>query len=624
MLNFMRRFASSLVGKILGALLLLGLAGFGIQNVLLDLGSNTLAKVGNEDVTTTQFQRAYQQQLNAYAQQTGQMPTNEQALQLGIPTSIVFRLASDAAINQFAVGQGIGVSDAKLGEMLRQDPTFQGVLGTFDRTVFQQALQQGGYTEAEYFDLQTRAARRQQLALGLFDGIPVPKTAQSLLNRYRNDLRTVDYFTLNSTNLPDMPAPTDEDLKKFLADHQADYRTKETRTADVLVLTPDALAALPDYQPTEGEVKTSYEATKDQFKTIEKRQVQQVILSDASKEQFFKPGTNFAEDIKAAGLTATDFGLVAKTDLNDSSLADAAFGVAKEGDFAIIPGIGGKRVVGVLKIEAGGVPTFEQVKDQVAKTLAVQKAKAAYADIQDEIETLRAAFKPLKDIAGRYKLPVQAIGVTQGGAELAAVPGLAEENRARVATGIFAATAGKLSPTIPISGTNNVYFDLSKVDVARDQTLEEVKPALSKAWTDAKTAEALKAEIDQITKDLDSGKSFTDVAAAKNQFVTASLSFTRDGDKTPVLNETVANQIFSGGPDSHGAIIDGDGDWLVYHVTNVLPATGDGDSKIADFLKQSNQDSMYTQFIAGIRDEAGIKLNQQALNSVLSLNQSTQ
>ena len=70
MLNLMRRFATTLVGKILGGLLLIGMAGFGISNVILDLGSTTLARVGNEDITTTQFSRAYQQQLNQFAQQT--------------------------------------------------------------------------------------------------------------------------------------------------------------------------------------------------------------------------------------------------------------------------------------------------------------------------------------------------------------------------------------------------------------------------------------------------------------------------------------------------------------------------------------------------------------------------
>src|SRR3569623_412507 len=309
MLNFMRRFASTWFGKILGGLLLIGLAGFGISNVLLDLGSTTLAKVGNEEITTTQFQRAYQQQLNQFAQQTGQMPTGPQAVQLGLPTTVLSKLASDAAVNQLAVSYGIGVSDAQLAKMVREAPSIANTLG-------------------------------------IFAGTAVPKTAGGLLNRYRNDTRSVEYFTLNSTSLPDIGTPTEDDLKKYLTDHQADFRTKETRTVDVLALTQDALATQPQYQPTEDEVKAEYDRTKDSLTKVEKRDIQQVPLTDPSKEAFFKPGTSFLDDVKAAGLTATAFGLQAKTEVVDASVAEAAFGLAKEGDFTIIPGIGAKRVIG--------------------------------------------------------------------------------------------------------------------------------------------------------------------------------------------------------------------------------------------------------------------------------------
>ncbi len=621
MLNLMRRFATTLVGKILGGLLLIGMAGFGISNVILDLGSTTLARVGNEDITTTQFSRAYQQQLNQFAQQTGQMPTSQQALQMGIPTSVIARLASDSAINQLAVSYGIGVSDAQLAKMVREDPSFANTLGNFDRATFQQVLAQSGYTEAEYFDLQTRAARRQQIAMGLFAGSPVPKTAAELLNRYRNDTRTVEYFTLNSTSLPDIAAPTEDDLKAYLKDHQTEFRTKETRTADVLVLTPEAMAALPDYQPTEDEIKAEYDKTKDSLTKVEKRQIQQVALTDPSKESFFTPGSNFLDDVKAAGLTATDFGLQAKSEVIDPAVADAAFGLAKEGDFAIIPGIGGKRVIGVTKIEAGGTTSYEDAKPIVARNLAIAKAKAAYADIQDQIESLRAGLKPLKEIADRYKLPVSTVTITAGGPELSSVTSLPEADRAKVATAIFAATQGKLAPTVAVNSNENIYFDLSKVEAARDQTLDEVKDKVTAAWTAAKTDAALKAEVDAIVKELDGGKSFQDVAAERTQFATISQPITRDGDKTNVLTQQVATAIFSKGPDSHGWAIDGDGEYVVYHVTDVTPAQGEGDKNIKDFLENSERDALYAEFVGGIRDEAGIKINQQALSQLLNLDQ---
>ena len=626
MLNLMRRFASTWVGKILGGLLLVGLAGFGISNVLLDLGSTTLARVGDEDITTVQFQRAYNQQLNQYAQQTGQQPTPEQALQLGIPTAVIAKLASDAAINQTAVKLGIGVSDAKLADMVRTDSSFFGVLGTFDRSIFNQVLQSSGYTEAEYFDLQARAARRQQVAIGLFAGTAIPATAATLLNRYRNDTRTVEYFTLNGTSLASIPTPTEDDLAAYLKTNQKNFRTKETRTADVVYLDPDILSA--QYQPTEDEIKAEYDRTKAQLTKIEKRDIQQVALADDAKATFFQQqhdaGVSFADALTASGLKATDLGLLAKTEVNDEALADAAFGLSKEGDFTIIPGIGGKRVVAVTKIEAGGQIAYDDAKADIAKRLAVAKAKAAYADLQDQIEELRAAFKPLKDIATRFKLPIETVALTADGAQLAAVPGLPKEDQSKVAGGIFAATQGKLAPTVSFGATQNVWFDLTKVDAARDQTLAEVHDAVSNAWTTEKTENALLTEVKSIIADLDSGKSFQDVAAAKSQFATLSQPITRDGDKTPVLSQTVATAIFSAGPDSHGWVIDGDGDYLVYHVTDVTPPTGDPASNITDFLTNSTRDELYAEFISGIRDEAGIKINQQALSQILNLDPTAQ
>lgn len=624
MLKFMRRFASTWIGKLLGGLLLIGMAAFGISNVIVDLGSNTLARVGNEDITTTQFQRAYQQPLNQFAQQTGQMPTNQQAMQFGIPGSVISQLASDSAINQFAQSYGIGVSDAQLAVMVRNDPSFAGNLGSFDKGQFESVLQQNGYTQAEYFELQTRAARRAQIAMGLFEGTVVPKTAEDLLNRYRNDTRTVEYFTLNATSVSNVPDPTDADLKAYLAAHQADFRTKETRTIDVMALTPDLLATLPDYQPTEDEIKAEYDRTKDTLTKTEKRDIQQVVLSDPNKEQFFKPGTNFLDDAKAAGLTPTDFGLLAKTDVTDPSLADAAFGIPSEGGFAIIAGVGAKRVVGVTKIEGGGTISYDEAKPQLIKNLAMAKAKAAYADVQDQVESLRAGLKPIKDIAARFKLPVATVALTSDGSQLSSYPGIAEADRPKVTTAVFAAKEGKLAPTVAIAANDNVYFDLTKVDPARDQTLDEVKDKVSAAWTAAKTDDALKAEVAAIIKELDSGKSFQDVATERNQFATVSPPITRDGDKASVLSQQVATQIFASGPNSYGSTVDADGEYLVYHVTDVTPAQGEGDKNIADFLTNSQRNGFYTAFINGLRDEQGIHINQQALSQTLNLDQQAQ
>src|SRR4051794_18045690 len=104
MLDSLRLFAKSFPGKILGGVMLVGIAGFGINNVITDLGSNTVARVGNEEITARAFLRAYQVQLNQISQQIGSVPTPEDAMNLGIPSAVLQNLAQDAALNQMAQG----------------------------------------------------------------------------------------------------------------------------------------------------------------------------------------------------------------------------------------------------------------------------------------------------------------------------------------------------------------------------------------------------------------------------------------------------------------------------------------------------------------------------------------
>ncbi|MFN4212016.1 MAG: SurA N-terminal domain-containing protein, partial [Devosia sp.] len=208
MLDSLRVFAKSWPGKVMGAFLLVGVAGFGINNVITDLGTNTVARVGDEEINSREFLRAYQNQLNEVAQQLGSFPTAEEAVNLGIPSMVLQNLAQDAALNRLATGFGLGVSEQKLSDMLRADPSFHNALGTFTPENFNQVLQMSGLTEAEYFEDQSDAARRQQLILSLFGDTALPETASGLINRYVADQRTIDYFALGETNIETPAAPT--------------------------------------------------------------------------------------------------------------------------------------------------------------------------------------------------------------------------------------------------------------------------------------------------------------------------------------------------------------------------------------------------------------------------------
>lgn len=616
MLDSLRAFSRTWFAKVFFAVLIVSFAAFGISNVVLGIGSQTVARVGGEDVSVRDFQRLY----NSVAQRNGN-PAPEQALAMGIPGAVLYQLTADSAVNQIGTGLGIGVSDDRLSKMVRDDPSFAGTLGTFDEESFRRVLQASGYTDAEYIEIQKKAARQDQLFKGLLADAAVPDAATELVAGFRGDTRTVDYFILNVAALPPIPEATDEDLQAYLTAHQEQFRTPDLRTARILVLSPDSLAA--SITPTDEEIAAEYEKQKASLSTPEKRTILQAALPDQAAVDLFTngkaAGKTLDELVKESGVTMTDMGTITKAEILDPNLANAAFGLAA-GDFTIIPGVGGKRLVAVMAIEAGGTPPLDEVKAAISQKLAVAKARADYVDILDQVEELMAAFQPFDDIAARFGLKVAEVQVGTSGTELTAVPEIPETERQRVADAIFDADPeAKLNPQLALGANNNVWFDVTETSPARDQTLDEIRDAVLQAWTDEKTQDAMTAEVDKVTAELDAGKSLAEVAGTFGQFPVPSGEITRDtGDGTAQIDANVANATFAGGPGHHGAAQNADGDYIVFEVTSIVPGAADKAAIEAE-VQSSTIETLHSDFVTAVRDDIGVRENDKVLTDLLGL-----
>lgn len=619
MLDSLRGFAKSWPGKIMGGFLLVGIAGFGINNVITDLGTNTVARVGDREINSREFLRAYQAQINQVAQQIGSVPTPDEAVNLGIPGTVLQNLAQDAALDQMADRFGLGVSEQKLSNMLREDPSFQGTLGTFDPSAFNQVLQMSGLTEAEYFNDQSEAAKRQQLVLSLFGDTKLPATASSLVNRYAADQRTIDFFTLTANNIEPPAPPTEAELAAYLAEHQPEFRTVETRSVQLLRLSPADLAAT--LSIADDAVAAEYERTKTSLTKPERRTIQQVVLNP-DQVTAFEAGqtaaTPFATLVSTAGLTPTDLGTLAKSDIQDASLAEAAFNLA-QGSFVLIDGAAGKRAIHVSAIESGGTPTLEEASAQIRQNLALAQARDQIADVQDQVEELRAAFRPLSEIAQRFSLPLYEANVTTAGTELNVIPDLAAEDLPRVAQAITRATEGQLTPSVQLAGNGNLYFDLTKVEPARDQTLEEVRDAVANALTTERTNNAIQAAANDAVARLDQGEPLNAIAGSFSVFPQLSQPFNRFGSEASGIDAAVASAAFAGGPDHHGQAVTQDGEYVVFQVVEVLPAEGALAQQAGASLENEVRVGLYSDFVTAVRDEAGLRTNAQALQQLLSL-----
>ena len=604
----------------MGAFLLVGVAGFGINNVITDLGSNTVARVGDQEITSREFLRAYQSQANNLANQIGRVPTVAEAEAMGLPTYVLMNISQGEAMNVLANQLGLGVSDDKLGQMLRTDPSFQGTLGNFDPSIFNQVLQASGWTEAEYFETRGNEAKREQLISALFADKTLPDVAQGLINDYAGTQRTIDYITLTDANIETPAAPTEEELTAYLTEHQAEYRTVETRRVQMLDLSLAALAATKTIE--EDAIAAEYERIKATLTTPEKRTIEQVVLNAEQQAAFevgLAGGKDFATLLTENGLTATSLGTLTQAQVTDTALATAAFGLA-QGGVTLIDGVTGKRAVHVAAIEAAGQPTLEEARQQIVTSLSMAAARNDINDILDQIEELRAAFRPLPEIAERFGLDLYEADVTVGGNQLEILPNLQADERTKVSQAIFKATEGQLTPSIPLTGNAHLFFDLVEIQPARDQTLDEVRDDLTATLIAERTNNALLAKSEEIVAQLKGGSTLADVALSLNLFPQLSAPFSRFGSDDGSIDNVIAQAAFNGGPDHKGSVVSSTGEFIVFEVVDNTVPTEPLETAAADNLQNEAKNGVYGDFVGAVRDDAGLRINQQALQQLLTLN----
>ncbi|MCB9993830.1 MAG: SurA N-terminal domain-containing protein [Hyphomicrobiaceae bacterium] len=619
MLKAFRALADTWFGKILGFFLLIGLAGFGITGVIATLGATVLLRVGGEEVSVQDFQRAYNAQLDNVQRQTGTALTPDQALAFGVPSSVINQLANNAVLNRLADQMGMGVSDRHVSDELAKDPAFSSTLGGFDQTVFRRTLTQLGLTEKQFFDNQRKAAGREQLVLGLFRNAFVPQTALDLANRFSFDTRTLTYVTISRDSLLPIEPATDDQLQAYLTENQANYRTAEQRTISLLSLTPEALTGR--YTISDAEIAAAYDQKSASMTKPERRTVEQVNLpADATVAWFqygLDHGKSFQTLIDETQLTPTSLGTLSRSEFTDQNLGDTAFSLPADG-FAIIDGVQGKRAVHVSAIEPGGTPTLEEARNELEQILKLEKARVDYLDIVDEIESARAAFTKLDQIATQVGLQPADITISADGAGLPDT--FTDDKKAKIAAAVFAADGSGLTPSLTLTAEQTVWFDVNNIEPARDETLDEVRDQVAADWLKVQQDKALEEKVNAL---LDTVKQTGDLdALALNEglFPQISAPITRNGDAT--LSANVAQQAFDGDVGTIGSVQVSDNDYIIFKVTDVTPPTAALNANQAQVISDSVRNSEYAAFVAGLRNKTGLQINQSLLNRAIGLSSS--
>ena len=612
------------MGVVLG-LIAISFAVWGIGDIFKGFGRSHLARIGGTEISIEQFRQLYSERLQQLGRQLGRPITLDQARQMGLDQQLVGQLIGEATIDERVKALRLGISDAEMRRRITTSPEFLGPTGQFDPTLFDMRLRQNQTTEQRFVNDQRRLLLRRQLAGTVLNGTQLPKAAMDAAERYQNEQRSIEYVLLDRAQAGEIPEPTPEVLAKYFEERKVLFRAPEYRKIVVLPLLPGEQSAW--IEISDDDLKRAYETRRARYLTPERRTLQQLVFDNPQDAQAaadrIAKGESFLDIAKERMLSEKeiDLGTLTRAAMVDQGIAAAAFALKDDEVSAPVKGRFGTVLVRVLKIEPEQVRPFDELRDELRKELANERARAEILPLYDKIEDERSIGRTLSEAAANLKLAVRTFevnrqGVGPAGETLSGIPEVQ-----RVLTSAFATEAGVENDPLQVAG-GYIWYEVTGITPERERTLDEVKDQLMTRWRDDQVANLLRAKAAEMLEKLKAGAAFAEVAKAAGLKVETKADIKR-GNALPPLSVRTIDAIFRSADGGYGsAEAAAPVEQIVFRVVGVTMAKVDEKSeeatRVREALNRSFTEDVFGGYLGYLQRQIGVSINDNALKQVVT------
>jgi peptidyl-prolyl cis-trans isomerase D len=612
----------AVMGVVMG-LLAVSFAVWGINDIFRGFGRSTLAKIGGTEIPVEQFRRTYNERLQRAGRELGHPLSTEEASQIGLDRQVLSEMLVEAGLDQRVRQMRLGISDAEIVRRITTDPIFRSAGGTFDRARFEFLLRNAGYSEQRFVAEQRRLTLRRQIVNSLTGALEAPKAWLDAINRFENEERSIEYVALGPAQAGDVPQPTADELAKYFEARKSLFRAPEYRKIVTVQATPAELGRWMEI--SDDDVKRAFDEHRSRYVKPERRHVEQIVFPTVAEAEAadarIKGGLSFAalaaeRDLKD---TDVDLGTVAKSEILDPAVADAAFAL-KEGEVsAPVKGRFGVVLATVTKIEPEEAKPLAELAPQIRKDIAAERGKAEVASLHDKIEDARAGGSALQDAAEKVKLPVVTYeALDRSGRDPKGEPVKNLPHAAQLINAAFGSDVGVDNEPIEADG-GYIWYEVAGVSPPHDRMLDEVRPQVEAGWRGDEIGSRLKTKAADLLDKLKSGNTLDALAAASGLKVETADKLRRD-KATGAVPAAALRSIFQTAKDAFGSA-PGEAAWIVFRVTAVtdpkLDPNSDGGKQITQVVQRQLVDDVFGEYTAWLEDELGTTVNRAALAQAL-------
>src|SRR6478736_4572791 len=207
--------------------------------------SDTVANVEGHEITSGEFRRTYQAQLQAYRSAYGNNMSEQLLKQLGIDHHILQQMVDERAALAGADRLGISVSDEVVRQRIFAMPAFQDNGGFIGEARYQQLLrmQRPPMIASEFEDNIRHGLAVEKLRGSLTDWLWVNDQDLEKEYRRRNDKVKLAVVSFTADSFRGQVNASDAEIAAFFDAHKADFKIPEKRKIRYLLVDVDALRA---------------------------------------------------------------------------------------------------------------------------------------------------------------------------------------------------------------------------------------------------------------------------------------------------------------------------------------------------------------------------------------------
>ncbi|MDX1385725.1 MAG: SurA N-terminal domain-containing protein, partial [Thermoanaerobaculia bacterium] len=490
---------------------------------------DTAARVGDYEISFSEFEQAYRQQEAQLEGVYGDRIDPEMARQIGLYRQVMDSLIARKVLLDEAGRLGVSISDEEVRKTILAYPVFQSPSGGFvGEEEYQRVLRNAGWT-ADNFERSVREdLLTDRVRTILIDGVYVSDAEVEASYRERVEKAKIRFVRLESSRFADEVAIAPDELAAWFEEHRERFRIPERRLVDYLLIDRNELQAT--IQIDDAAVQSYYDENREQYTREEQVRARHILVRTgdertadearrllAEARSRIEAGEDFAalaaelSDDPGTKDRGGDLGLFGRGQMV-GPFEEAAFSAAVGELVGPVETTFGLHLIEVLEQQTGGVVPLPEVAPAIRSLLLSQQAAAAVearslelADrIQREKISEREELEALaEEVAGVTLLSTEPFGETDN------VPGIGRSGAFAVVA--FETAVGEVSEPVAVS-QGRAILRVREIQESRLPELDEVRSDVETALRRERQEELAHQRLAEARERILAGGSLDEVA----------------------------------------------------------------------------------------------------------------